>query len=263
MNDPPRYECVMADDDNYSQMACLDRCPWEHAQNMCGCSHPAASYPSKLLSCTTSEVFGCLLKTFPNQTFIDNLLASCRRKCKPRCKYWQYAAAISYAKFPLQQANKFAAVDDEWSKMQNSIILDVYYERSEYTVIKHFSAMTVHSFIANIGGQYSLWLGGSILTLIQLFVFLIQYSLARCCGSTKSRNRRSQHNDNAQRLENRSMQPNNNYDTVYDAITVESNGNILQRSASFNNTSSKNNELFYSNGPPQRKKTKQTSEFLF
>lgn len=262
MNDPPRYECVLADESNYSQMACLDRCPWEHAQNICGCSHPAASYPSKLLSCTTAEVFGCLLKTFPNQSFIDNLLASCRSKCKPRCKYWQYATAISYARFPLEHANKFVISDEEWSKMKNSIILDVYYERSEYTVIKHFSSMTVHSFIANIGGQYSLWLGGSVLTLIQVVVFLIQYSFTRCCGPRRRYPRRG--DPPPPQISTKNFQSINNYDTVYDAITVESNGNAIQRSSSLNNTNLKfSDNAINSNGPQTSKKNMKQSEFLF
>lgn len=158
-------------------MACLDACPWEVAQNRCGCSHPAASFPTKLPSCTTDQLYTCLLSP---KNFRNSLMDDCRKQCLPRCNYWQYAAALSYTNFPSRDAENLTKSKDEWEQMKNSIILDVYYERFEFTVIKHYPAMTVDSFIANIGGQYSLWLGGSILTLIQLLVFVTQYHFNLC-----------------------------------------------------------------------------------
>lgn len=190
MNDPPRYECLDHKIDNYSHVACLDACPFEIAQNKCGCSHPGASYVTNLPSCTAYEMFTCVMS--PSNFLVDRM-ERCRKRCLPRCNYWQYAAQLSYTTFPSKDAENLTSSKEQWEKMKNSIILDVYYERFEYTVIKHYPAMTVHSFIANVGGQYSLWLGGSILTLIQVVVFFTQYLFQKCYSTwSRSRERKSQ-----------------------------------------------------------------------
>lgn len=44
-------------------------------------------------------------------------------------------------------------------------------------------SMTANSFVAQIGGQVSLWIGGSIISVFQLLIYLIRY----CCVCTKRR----------------------------------------------------------------------------
>uniref|UniRef100_A0A915IKP4 Amiloride-sensitive sodium channel n=1 Tax=Romanomermis culicivorax TaxID=13658 RepID=A0A915IKP4_ROMCU len=184
INDPPRYECWNDEDDDhsYNHLACLDHCLWQKNEQECNCSHPATTFTYSNATCTTIQVLDCLFapRFFPNLSFVEALMANCQRRCKPRCIFWQYTAVPSYAKFPSDIMRQFVDSHDEWSQMQNTIVLDVYYERFEYTLIRHHAAMTSHSFIANLGGQYSLWLGGSILTLIQFLVFLWRYILHVC-----------------------------------------------------------------------------------
>lgn len=79
----------------------------------------------------------------------------CRQRCTPRCSYHQYASLISYSKFPSDDARRFTVSEAEWVRMKNTIIIDIYYEKLEYTLIKHYRAMTIHGFIANLGGQYA------------------------------------------------------------------------------------------------------------
>lgn len=73
--------------------------------------------------------------------------------------------------------------EQEKAKMKHTIILDVYFEKLEYTMVKHYRAMSVHGFIANLGGHYSLWLGGSIITLVQFLVFVSRYFSSFCFGT--------------------------------------------------------------------------------
>lgn len=184
MDDPPRFECLTSAAVNYSRVDCFDECFVEAAQNFCRCAMVGNFNRHKLPLCTTNQfascIFSYLKKQFEASTDSEHYFFNCRQRCKPRCTYWQYQSAISYSKFPSEEAREFAKSEEEWTRMKNTIIVDLYYEKLEFTRIKHYRAMTIHGFIANLGGQYSLWLGGSILTLMQLIVFLFNYALGKC-----------------------------------------------------------------------------------
>lgn len=205
MNDPPRFECLERASSNYSRVDCFDTCFMEAAQNACQCVIVTNMKKNSLPACTTYQYYFCiyfkLKEQFSKEKDTEGYFYRCRQRCTPRCTYHQYTSFISYSKFPSDDAKRFTVSEAEWTRMKNTIIIDIYYEKLEYTLIKHYRAMTIHvssccldriypvsaclafqGFIANLGGQYSLWLGGSILTLVQLLVFLVNYLFWTCCN---------------------------------------------------------------------------------
>ena len=59
------------------------------------------------------------------------------------------------------------------------ILADIYFPDIQYTNIKQEPAVTIESFVSNIGGAMGLWTGASIITWIHLFYF--------CCASCNIR----------------------------------------------------------------------------
>ncbi|KHN88751.1 Acid-sensing ion channel 1 [Toxocara canis] len=173
MNDPPRYMCEEDADPTYSRVWCFEVCLTQASEDTCNCSLAAATVLRKPSICTTKQFFHC----FATQLFSannTNIVEQCKAQCKPPCSYWQFQKTVSYAHFPAKHTRFFVENDTEWESLQSTIILEVYYTSLDFTVIKHMVAMTPSSFIAQIGGQISLWIGGSIISILQLFIYLFR-----------------------------------------------------------------------------------------
>ncbi|KFD69172.1 hypothetical protein M514_02952, partial [Trichuris suis] len=189
MNNPPHFNCL-TQESGYSRVSCFDDCVYSKAERHCNCSHLAASYDRRYPPCDTNQFLYCLnswlAELIKNETY--EFFSRCRNQCQPYCEYTQYTPTLSFNKFPTDDVIAYASTSDEWTRLKNTIIIELYFEQMSYTLIKHFRAMSEQGFIANIGGQYSLWLGGSVLTLVQLLLFLGRSAwkfLAAFCGPRK------------------------------------------------------------------------------
>uniref|UniRef100_A0A5S6QLA6 Amiloride-sensitive sodium channel n=1 Tax=Trichuris muris TaxID=70415 RepID=A0A5S6QLA6_TRIMR len=175
MNNPPHFSCL-PEKGGYSRASCLDDCIYAKAEKHCNCSHLAASYKRRYPPCDTNQFLYCLNSWLAdmvrNET--SGFFAQCRQQCQPYCEYTQYTTTLSFSRFPTEEVITYVNSAEEWRQLKNTIIIEIYFEQMSYTLIKHFKAMTEQGFIANIGGQYSLWLGGSVLTLVQLLLFIVQ-----------------------------------------------------------------------------------------
>ncbi|EFO82641.1 hypothetical protein CRE_00382 [Caenorhabditis remanei] len=188
MNDPPRYECEEDPHKNYSRVHCYEDCLTSDAQHFCQCSPAAAhnpGHPDKI--CTATLLYHCF---FPNLFTDDGKIPkakvdACKKKCKAPCHAWNYNKQVSYSSIP-SESSKALISKDEWNKMKRRIILDIYYSQLDYTIIKHVIAMPLSSLVAQIGGQFSLWAGGSLISLCQIIIYLARYVFHSVCGCTFS-----------------------------------------------------------------------------
>ncbi|KRZ58202.1 Acid-sensing ion channel 5 [Trichinella nativa] len=173
INNPPYFECK-PDDPSYGRVSCFDDCIYTVAEKKCNCSHVALGSQRRYPPCDTDQFLNCLqvelIKQLKEQW--EEIFNICRSRCLLQCVRTQYTAQVSYLKFPIDETRRFVESDEQWEEMKNSIVLDIYFERLGFTLIKHYPSMTEQGFLANIGGQYSLWLGGSFLTLVQLILFI-------------------------------------------------------------------------------------------
>ncbi|CAL2049793.1 hypothetical protein CAEBREN_06878 [Caenorhabditis brenneri] len=198
MNDPPRYECEEDPHKNYSRVHCYEDCLTSEAQKTCQCSPAAAhnpGHPDRI--CTATLLYHCF---FPN-LFTDEgkipkaKVDACKKKCKAPCHAWNYNKQVSYSNIP-SEASRALIPKEEYEKMKRRIILDIYYAQLDYTVIKHVVAMPLSSLIAQIGGQFSLFAGGSLISLCQIVIYTARYVLHKFCGvKSKRKGRRETRED--------------------------------------------------------------------
>ncbi|VDK85483.1 unnamed protein product [Cylicostephanus goldi] len=52
-------------------------------------------------------------------------------------------------------------------------MLEIYYEQMSYEVLRESESYSFVNLISDIGGQMGLWLGASVLTAIEILIFLI------------------------------------------------------------------------------------------
>jgi hypothetical protein len=154
INDPPRYTCLENQPQSYSRVHCFDTCVFEDAIRGCQCG-PVGINNRTYPACTTQQFWDCLMpginlaaERFQNQG--TTLVEHCRKICLPPCQYWKYSTEVSYAKFPSPTMRRFVPHVDMYN---STIILDVFHEHLEYTVIKHYPSMTADTFIANLGNR--------------------------------------------------------------------------------------------------------------
>lgn len=75
-------------------------------------------------------------------------------------------------------------------------MLEIYYEQMSFEVLKESEAYLLVNMVSDIGGQAGLWLGASILTLLEVVSFLIRIMwIAMCKGRLKK-------NQNGEKEEN-------------------------------------------------------------
>ncbi|UMM41149.1 hypothetical protein L5515_017535 [Caenorhabditis briggsae] len=207
MNDPPRYECEEDPHGNYSRVHCYEGCLTSDAQNICKCSPAAAhdpDHPNKI--CTATQLYHCF---FPH-LFTDEgkvpkeKVDNCKKNCKAPCHSWSYNKQVSYSNIP-SEASRELIPEEEYNKMKRRIILDIYYSQLDYTIIRHVVAMPLSSLIAQIGGQFSLWAGGSLISLCQIVIYISRFLAHKTCPMKPKKRRTRETRDDQESRHRRDL----------------------------------------------------------
>ena len=66
-------------------------------------------------------------------------------------------------------------------------MLEIYYEQMSFEVLTESQAYILVNLISDIGGQAGLWMGASILTLIELISFFLRIMWISCCRRNKKK----------------------------------------------------------------------------
>ena len=100
-----------------------------------------------------------------------------------------YKTAASSAQFPsvtYQQvlvkneniSSNYNGTEADFSTVQRSVLsLNIYYKSNYYTEIRDKISIDIETFISNLGGVMGVFLGGYLLSLIEIFEFLFEVLL--------------------------------------------------------------------------------------
>ena len=160
----------------YSTAACLDDCFHTSVADTCGCTEPLISTPvtskyQQMQPCNLSDI--CCVK--------DELFSANRTcNCPPACNFTTHSFTISYS-----QSN--------WHTRPGNRPLSgvyIYYETLNVETRTTEDSYTPISLISDIGGNSGLFLGLTLLSLVEVLMWLT----GRCwgmCGKKKTRNARA------------------------------------------------------------------------
>lgn len=175
---------------NYSYTT--DGCRFDCAQRIilqeCNCllafdrSFFSRHISSRLPICTANEVQKCASDVIENRNRSE--IHACTSNCYPPCVSWEYSTSVSSAKFPSNallksykktnspnEMNFLSRPLNEWA--ENYILLDIAFDRMEYTKVEQEWSLTTAMMISDLGGLFGLWVGGSLFSVIQLVTFLL------------------------------------------------------------------------------------------
>lgn len=156
------------DQRKYTKSACLMKCRAEFIVGICNCR--SFQHEGSAPVCLPHEIRDCVrpaIATFMNES--DNC------ECPVPCEKIRYQPQLSYAQMPAKHYSEALAklkhIDKDRMRhflRDNLLELDLYYEEMSTQVIQQVPSYDEESLFGDIGGQIGLFLGASILTVLEI-----------------------------------------------------------------------------------------------
>ncbi|XP_051931113.1 acid-sensing ion channel 1B isoform X1 [Hippocampus zosterae] len=182
---PPWGDCKATPMDSdffstYSITACRIDCETRYLVENCNCR--MVHMPGDAPYCTPEQYKECADPALDFLVERDNDYCV----CETPCNLTRYGKEMSFVKIPSKASAKYLA--KKFNKTEqyiadNLLVLDIFFEALNYETIEQKKAYELAGLLGDIGGQMGLFIGASILTVLELFDYLyevIKYKLCRC-----------------------------------------------------------------------------------
>ncbi|XP_071978455.1 acid-sensing ion channel 4 isoform X2 [Engystomops pustulosus] len=157
----------------YSISACRLQCEKEAVVKSCSCR--MVHMPGNETICPPSKYISCA------DTTLDILVENNDKcTCPTPCNMTRYGKEISMVRIPNKGSARYLAKKynkNETYIRDNFLVLDIFFEALNYGTIEQKKAYDLASLLGDIGGQMGLFIGASILTILEILDYL--YELIR------------------------------------------------------------------------------------
>ncbi|KJH44648.1 degenerin [Dictyocaulus viviparus] len=184
---------------NYSVEACHRSCAQKLIMEMCHCGDPMFPIPNitGMAAChaTNLKQRNCLR----NATLYLGELYSKEKQgvpgcyCHQPCEETNYEVTYSAARWPSGSAKVMDCDSGDFMCLEkyrkNAAMIQIFYEELNYETLQETPAYTLTSVLADLGGLTGLWIGASVVSLLEIFslvVFAAQAYVRRRKGSITS-----------------------------------------------------------------------------
>uniref|UniRef100_A0AAY4AYS2 Acid-sensing ion channel 4 n=1 Tax=Denticeps clupeoides TaxID=299321 RepID=A0AAY4AYS2_9TELE len=163
-------EQVIPGYDMYSISACRLHC--ESAQVLAECNCRMVHMPGEADICTPSKI-KCVDKALA--MLQKNSADSCH--CEVPCNITRYTKELSMVKIPSRGSVRYLSrryhKTEEYIR-ENFLVLDIFFEALNYETIEQKKAYDMASLLGDIGGQMALFIGASILTILEILDYIYE-----------------------------------------------------------------------------------------
>uniref|UniRef100_A0A914XKG2 Amiloride-sensitive sodium channel n=1 Tax=Plectus sambesii TaxID=2011161 RepID=A0A914XKG2_9BILA len=178
--DAPLPESYIFRDYKYETEGCTKSCYQQIIAHECGCSDPR--FPtvngSKFCDILKESQKNCLYRQG------DRFSRDYRCKCTHPCVQEVYSTTYSAARWPsgsFQVGNCDKGAQECIAYYgQNAVMLEVYYEQMSFEVLTETEAYLMVNLISDCGGQLGLWMGFSVITMIEVIVLIFDLITLYC-----------------------------------------------------------------------------------
>ncbi|KAJ7322153.1 hypothetical protein JRQ81_018440 [Phrynocephalus forsythii] len=156
---------------NYSIAACRIDCETRYLAENCNCR--MVHMPGNADICTPEQYKECADPALDFLVEKDTEFCSCRMPCQTV----RYGKELSMVKIPSKASAKYLAKKYNRSEqyiMENLLVLDIFFETLNYETIEQRKAYEVAGLLGDIGGQMGLFIGASLLTILEIFDYLYE-----------------------------------------------------------------------------------------
>ncbi|XP_013926403.1 PREDICTED: acid-sensing ion channel 1-like [Thamnophis sirtalis] len=165
--------------DTYSITACRIDCETRYLVENCNCR--MVHMPGDAPYCTPEQYKECADPALDFLVERDNDYCVCEMPCNVT----RYGKELSMVKIPSKASAKYLAKKYNKSEQyigENILVLDIFFEALNYETIEQKKAYEVAGLLGDIGGQMGLFIGASLLTVLELFDYayeVIKFHLCR------------------------------------------------------------------------------------
>ncbi|XP_043939754.1 acid-sensing ion channel 1 [Protopterus annectens] len=178
--------------DTYSITACRIDCETRYLVENCNCR--MVHMPGDAPYCTPEQYKEC---ADPALDFLVERDSSyC--VCETPCNMIRYNKELSMVKIPSKASAKYLAKKYNKSEQyiaENILVLDIFFEALNYETIEQKKAYEVAGLLGDIGGQMGLFIGASILTILELFDYVYEVLKHKFCRLFKCKKQHRKNNN--------------------------------------------------------------------
>ncbi|OCT60082.1 acid-sensing ion channel 2 isoform X1 [Xenopus laevis] len=176
----------------YSISACRIDCETRYIVENCGCK--MVHMPGDAPFCTPEQYKECAEPALDLLAERDG--GTC--VCTMPCNVTRYNKELSMVKIPSKTSAKY--LEKKFNKsekyiLENILVLDVFFEALNYETIEQRKAYEVAGLLGDIGGQMGLFIGASILTILELFDYIYELIKEKLLDLLGRENEEGGHNE--------------------------------------------------------------------
>ncbi|CDW52087.1 amiloride sensitive sodium channel family [Trichuris trichiura] len=187
VNSGPKAQPCVSDDEknftvlnvNYTVAGCQMDCFQALTLRECGCLImqdtrlvlPEAMRKARF--CSRNDVIECVNNRVTNSNDTQAEYEECCDKCHTACSLWNYNVQASSMGL---YAPSFDFLSNYNLSLESLVYLQVAHTSLEYTKVGQEWATEIDNLIADFGGQVGLWIGGNLITFIQIPLLLLIFS---------------------------------------------------------------------------------------
>uniref|UniRef100_A0A671VSW7 Acid-sensing (proton-gated) ion channel 2 n=1 Tax=Sparus aurata TaxID=8175 RepID=A0A671VSW7_SPAAU len=158
----------------YSVTACRIDCETRYIVENCNCR--MVHMPGDASYCTPEQYKDCAEPALAKLSAVES--SNCM--CRTPCNMTRYNKELSMVKIPSKTSARY--LQKKFNKSEkyitdNILVLDVFFEALNYETIEQKKAYEVAGLLGDIGGQMGLFIGASILTILELFDYAYEVSV--------------------------------------------------------------------------------------
>ncbi|XP_051878547.1 acid-sensing ion channel 1-like isoform X2 [Pristis pectinata] len=178
----------------YSITACRIDCETRYLVENCNCR--MVHMPGNADVCTPEQYKNCADPAL--EFLVEQDSKYCL--CETPCNVTRFGKEISMVKIPSKASAKFLAKKFNKTEQyiaENILVLDIFFEALNYETIEQKKAYEMAGLLGDIGGQMGLFIGASILTILEIFDYLYEVFKDKISSYMKRRKRpKRSHSDN-------------------------------------------------------------------
>ncbi|KAE9419456.1 hypothetical protein Angca_002549, partial [Angiostrongylus cantonensis] len=192
-NDRGKDEDFIYVNKNYNTEGCQRSCIQKHLATICGCGDPRYPPFRSTKNCPVDDPSKreCLKREF-QYAMRHSKKIGCR--CRQPCSQDVYSVSYSASRWPALPGDLSGCPAGMLAhhcltyKREQGAMVEVYYEQLNYESLLESEAYGLPNLLSDFGGQLGLWMGVSVITIMEVFILVFDVVLT-IFGLTKSKRR--------------------------------------------------------------------------
>ncbi|XP_063150772.1 amiloride-sensitive sodium channel subunit alpha [Candoia aspera] len=171
----------------YTEQVCIRSCFQRSMVERCGCGHYFYPLPPGAAYCdyTKHVAWGYCYYKLQAEFKADHL--GCFTKCRKPCKVTEYQLSAGYSRWPSTVSENWVfhmlALQNKYndiSKRNGIAKVNIFFKEWNYKKNGESPAFTVVTLLSQLGNQWSLWFGSSVLSVAELAELILDFLVLTC-----------------------------------------------------------------------------------